>query len=74
MEENEKVMGETGVVGKGTGNTVDYSGPKVVREDPVFKKDGKWFYWDETWGNNYGPFDTEEIARQKLARYIEIMG
>lgn len=30
---------------------------------------GKWYYWDETWVTAYGPFDTEQEAREGLDKY-----
>lgn len=36
---------------------------------------GKWYFWDETWADAYGPFDTEAQARTELARYVrEVLG
>jgi hypothetical protein len=34
-------------------------------KDPVFfdVRDNKWYFYDETWSNVYGPYDTEEAAR-----------
>ena len=37
-----------------------------MAKDPVFKKAGKWYHWDEVWTDPYGPFDTEEEAREGL--------
>jgi hypothetical protein len=31
--------------------------------------DGKWYFWDETEGYEYGPYDTEGIANSNLADY-----
>lgn len=43
--------------------------------DPIHEEDGKWYFWDETWADRYGPYDTEEIARETLKRYcIEYLG
>ena len=43
--------------------------------DPVREEDGKWFFYDETWSNRYGPFDTEKEARKELGRYVrEVLG
>lgn len=38
--------------------------------DPVHERDGVWYYWDETWAGEVGPFITEGIARTELRRYI----
>lgn len=41
---------------------------------PIYEgKDGKWYFWDETWSNEYGPFDTEEKARERLKDYVEYL-
>lgn len=47
------------------------NGPTVA-PDPVHKGslDGKWYFWDETWGERQGPFETEEIARREMKWYI----
>ena len=38
--------------------------------DPIEQlEDGTWIFWDETWSNWYGPFQTEEIARDNLKAY-----
>ena len=39
--------------------------------DPVHQDDDKWYFYDETWTDRYGPYDTEEIARTKLAQYVD---
>lgn len=44
---------------------------KVTNDNPVFAKDGKWFFWDELWANESGPYDTEEEANQALEQYAE---
>jgi hypothetical protein len=38
--------------------------------DPVHQEEGKWFFYDESWVDRYGPYDTEEEARGMLSRYI----
>ena len=32
-----------------------------------------WYYFDETWADLSGPFETEEIAKQELKRYGEFL-
>ena len=39
--------------------------PEVVHQ----KEDGKWYYWTETWTEEYGPFDTKELAQEACNRY-----
>lgn len=39
--------------------------------DPVYRdKDGKWYFWTETWADSIGPFDTETEARKALDKYV----
>jgi hypothetical protein len=51
-------------------NALKYWSDPVVY-DPTLKK---WFFWDETWAYRIGPYDTQEIARAELQRYIEENG
>lgn len=37
--------------------------------DPVQQIDGQWWFYDETWTVEYGPFPTESKAREALASY-----
>jgi len=32
---------------------------------------GKYYFYDETWANDIGPFDTQEEAREHLLKYAE---
>lgn len=41
--------------------------PKVT-----FQKDGKWFFWNETWSDCFGPFDTEEAASDGCNLYARV--
>lgn len=36
---------------------------------PIFEQNGKWYFWDETGADKCGPFDTEQIAKEKLQEY-----
>jgi len=44
--------------------------------DPIHQnKDGKWYFWDETWAFEKGPFDSEQEARIALCKYgKEVLG
>ena len=42
----------------------------MKEHDPVFEKDGKWFFYDETWAGKHGPFSTELQARSELNLYV----
>jgi len=47
-------------------DTVNFRDPA----DPVHQKeDGKWYWWDECWAFEEGPYDTEVLARQALVEY-----
>lgn len=41
--------------------------------DPVHYDtlDHKWYFWDETWADRVGPYDTEEDARIALKEYCK---
>lgn len=44
----------------------------VKQHDPVHQdSSGLWFFYDETWRDTdqYGPFDTESLARIALKKY-----
>lgn len=39
-------------------------------KDPIHQnEDGKWYFWDEVWAFEMGPYDTEEAARTALDEY-----
>lgn len=39
--------------------------------DPVHQKpDGTWWFWDETWAEEIGPFAIEASARGVLDNYL----
>jgi hypothetical protein len=37
--------------------------------DPVFTEDGKWYFWNENWSIQYGPFSTELECDEALKDY-----
>lgn len=38
--------------------------------NPVFlNEDKKWYFWDETWSNSYGPFNSKLDANLALLEY-----
>lgn len=47
---------------------------KILREDPVYEKEGEWFFFDEAWSTSFGPFESEEVARKNCIKYKEIIG
>lgn len=38
-------------------------------DDPVHRHNGKWWFWDETWADRVGPFETEGDADKAFNRY-----
>ena len=34
-------------------------------------KDGSWYFWNETWTFEYGPYNTEELARKAFREYCK---
>jgi len=45
----------------------------MKNNDPVHlnEDDQKWYFWNEVWADRFGPYDTEEIAREKVREYCE---
>lgn len=42
--------------------------------DPVNQhEDGSWWYWNETWSDEHGPYMREGLARISLAVYCKYM-
>lgn len=35
----------------------------------IHEKDGKWYFWEETWSRRQGPFDSHEEANWWLDVY-----
>lgn len=43
-----------------------------MEQDPVHQNtDGKWYFWDETWSFEAGPYETEAEAIRALDKYCE---
>jgi len=51
--------------------------PKISPVDPVWYDSagmhGGWYFYDETWADQYGPFETEEKAREELDKYMKFI-
>lgn len=47
--------------------------PTVGELSAGITRDG-WYFWDESWTNVYGPYETEVQCRQNLIRYCKKMG
>jgi hypothetical protein len=41
----------------------------ITVENPVHKRKGKWYFWDETWAFEEGPFSSEQKANRELIKY-----
>lgn len=41
--------------------------------DPVHTGAEGWYYWDETWAERHGPFESEHEARMSLAEYAKFL-
>lgn len=41
--------------------------------DPVFVEDDGWYFWDETWTERHGPYETETLARVGLDLYCQLL-
>lgn len=38
--------------------------------DPVREENGQWYFSDETWSHDYGPYPTEAECRTELTAYV----
>jgi hypothetical protein len=47
-----------------------YSGTMGDDIDLVFERDGHWWFLDETWVNEHGPYSTKEFAEYGWLSYI----
>ena len=42
--------------------------------DPIHQQeDGKWYFYDETWADTLGPYDTKEECEAALHKYAETL-
>ena len=50
--------------------------PDRMRVNPVHPHpDGAWYWYDETWANEFGPYDTEQAAGKACKQYCqEVLG
>lgn len=52
-----------------------HEGRKVMASDavrdPVHREGTKWWFWDETWADRLGPYESEGIAREALDQYVK---
>lgn len=40
------------------------------QSDPVHVRDGKYYFWDETWSHEHGPFDSEMEVYIAFGKYL----
>jgi hypothetical protein len=41
--------------------------------DPMREVEGKFYWWNETWTELHGPYDTKEQAKAALAEYAKTL-
>lgn len=46
---------------------------KIISDNPVFYENNEWYFWDETWIEKYGPYDTEAEANSACVQYAETL-
>ena len=44
-----------------------FKSPRVIHQN----KDGKWYFWDEIWSYEYGPYDTHKECAKALRNYCD---
>lgn len=46
---------------------------ELARDDyydkAIFAENGEWYFWDETWTQKHGPFQSEDEAVETLKKY-----
>ena len=45
----------------------------IETPNPVHQYEGKWWFWDETWADRVGPYETEDIAHRAMMTYAETL-
>jgi len=46
-----------------------------VPAEPVhLDEDGSWYFWNETWSDKHGPYDSKETAITEMHKYSREMG
>lgn len=45
----------------------------VTPDDPIFKRGDAYFFWDETWSNEHGPYMSYAEANRALEIYCQEM-
>jgi hypothetical protein len=44
-----------------------------MSSNPIHQYKEKWYFWNEIWVYRIGPYDSEEIAKEKLDEYFEFL-
>ena len=44
-----------------------------AQPDPVHQEEGKWYFWEETWADKQGPYETEAEARSACEAYARTL-
>ena len=47
--------------------------PGPSEDQEVFYENGMWFFYDETWVNVHGPYNTRADANAAIDRYAETL-
>lgn len=40
-------------------------------QDPIWGKDTTWYFWDETWADACGPYESRDEAVKALELYVK---
>lgn len=46
---------------------------QCMKQSPTHEENGKWYFWDETWTERQGPYETEEECGQSLSKYCDYL-
>ena len=46
---------------------------KIINSNPVFCENDKWYFWDETWAYQHGPYKTKLEANKACREYAETL-
>lgn len=55
----------------GSENTCNYD-ERSTFNNPVHQhSDGSWWFYDETWSQELGPFSSEQLCKDSCKKYVE---
>lgn len=47
---------------------------RLESKNPIYKdRNGKYYFWDETWTTSFGPYQTKEKAEKELDKYVRYL-